>query len=936
MWFGLLGPLQVKLGDRELPVSSARLRALLASLLFTPGQLVPSARLAELVWDDDPPSRSAITLRSYIKRLRQVLGPAGSERIVTGVGGYLIRVADDEFDITQYGALCARAEAAGMAGAWEQAVELVGCAQSLWRGCPLADISCRAMADVEVPRLEQLRLQATQWRIEAELQLGHYGKVLPELRALTAEHPLREPFHGQLMTALFRSGCQADALAAFRRARRILVSEIGVEPGPELQLLHQRILGGDHDLAAAPSAIRRAVAASFPPAPRHLPPPVLNFAGRAAELAQLTGLLRQKAALGGTTVAVIGGQAGVGKTTLAVHWAHQVANSFPDGQLYLNLNGFGPAGPPLAEADAVSSVLEALAVPAARVPASLAGRIRLYRTLLAERRVLIVLDNAKDADQVRPLLPGGAGCLVVVTSRSPLTSLVALEGASALMLDVLSEPDARQLVAQRLGAARTPADHVATDQLITACARLPLALAIATALVATRSWPSLATIAATLANPDRRLDTLTAGDQAADLRAVFDWSYQALTGPAARLFRLLAEHPGPDISVAAAASLVGLSRVQARESLAELAGLHLLSETSCARFAFHDLLRLYASEQLRALDSQTERQAAAERMLDHYLVTAANAARAISPTRDQLDLGSPAAGAQPEELTGEMEATAWLKAEHQVIMRMITYAAQAGFDTHAWQLPWALTDFLERRGHWHDYAASQRIALSSAVRLGDLAAQAHAHRYIGRACWQLQDLDLALDHLGQALELRRRLAEPTGEAGVSIDLCRVHEQRGRPDEALRCAQRGLSLYRSAQHRLGEAAALNSVGWYNAQLGTYTEAIRCCTSALELARQLGYRAAEGNSWHSLGYIHQQTGDLGQAAGSYRRAIDIFRQLSDRHSEATALIDLGQVSLAMSDLAATRRSWRQALAILDALDHPDGDQLRAHLAALPKAP
>jgi DNA-binding SARP family transcriptional activator/tetratricopeptide (TPR) repeat protein len=933
MWFGLLGPLQVQLGDRELPVSSARLRALLASLLFTPGKLVPSIRLAELVWDDAPPSRSAVTLRSYIKRLRQVLGPAGSDRIVTAVGGYLIRVADDEFDVTQYAALCAMAEAAGTAGAWPQVTELLDRAQLLWRGTPLADISCRALADVEVPRLEQLRLQATQWRIEAELRQGHHGKVLPELRSLTAEHPLREPFHGQLMAALYQSGCQADALAAYRTARHILVSEVGVEPGQDLQALHQRILAGDHDLTAAPPPIRVTVPMRLHSAPRHLPPPVLNFAGRAAELWQLTGLLRREPPAAGTTVAVIVGQAGVGKTALAVHWAHQIASSFPDGQLYLNLNGFGPVGAPLAETDAVSSVLEALAVPPARVPVSLDGRIRLYRTLLAERRVLIVLDNAKDADQVRPLLPGGVGCLVVVTSRSPLISLVALEGAGALMLDVLTESDARQLVAQRLGAARTAADPVATDQLITACARLPLALAIATALVATRSWQSLATIAATLTNPDARLDTLTTGDQTANLRAVFDWSYQALTAAAARLFRLLAEHPGPDISAAAAASLAGLPRAQARASLAELEGLHLLSETSHDRFTFHDLLRLYASERLQALDSQTERRAAAERMLDHYLATARNAAHAISPTRDLLDLGSPAAGAQPEELTSEEEATAWLTAEHQVIMRMIAYAAQARFDTHAWQLPWALTDFLERRGHWHDFAASQRIALSSAVRLGDVAAQAHAHRYIGRACWHLQDLGLALEHLGQALELRRQLAEPTGEASVSIDLCRVHEQRGRPDEALSCAQRGLSLYQSAQHRLGEAVALNSVGWFYALLGTYAEASRYCTSALELAEQLGHRMAVGNAWHSLGFIHQQTGDLGQAADSYRRAIEIFRQVSDRHSEATALVDLGQVSLASSDPAATRRTWQQALAILDDLDHPDGDQLRAQLAALP---
>jgi DNA-binding SARP family transcriptional activator/tetratricopeptide (TPR) repeat protein len=935
MWFGLLGPLLVRGEDAELPVPAAKQRVLLAALLLTPRQVVPSARLAELIWDGVPPRGSDVTLRSYIKRLRHILGSAGRERIVTAAGGYLIEVTDDELDITQYTALCSSARAAVDAGTWQQASELLGRAHHLWRGNPLADIPCRALHQTEVPRLEQLKMQVTQWRIEAELQQGQYGKVLPELHALTAEYPLREPFHRQLMIALYQSGCQADALAAYRRARSILVSEIGVEPGPDLQLVHERILAGGHDLVAVPGPSLAVMAARRPAAPRHLPPPVLNFAGRGAEIRQLTGIQRQGSAGGGTVIAVISGPAGVGKTALAVRWAHQIAESFPDGQLYLNLNGFGPAGVPVSESESIGRVLEALQVPPARIPPSLDGRRGLYRTLLAERRILMVLDNARDAEQVRPLLPGAGGSLVVVTSRSPMTSLVALEGARTLTLSVLTESEARELLAQRLGAQRIAAERVATDQLISSCARLPLALAIAAALVATRPGESLAVVAAAIGPADSRLDVLNAGDASTNLRAVFDWSYQTLTTRAAWLFRVLAEHPGPDISRPAAASLAGLPPAQASAALTELAGLHLLSETSPNRFGFHDLGRLYAAERLHALDSPGERRAAGHRMLDYYLGAARNAARAMSPARQLPELGSPAAGTQPEELADEKDATAWLKAEHHVLMRVISYAADADFDTHAWQLPWALTDFLDRNGHWHDFAASQRIALAAAIRLNDLSAQALANRYIGRACFQLQELDDALDHLGRAIDLRRQLGEPVGEAGVLIDICRVHGGRGQPDEALLCARHALSLYQSAQNRVGEAFALNAVGWYHALLGTYDEALDGCTKALELCAQFDCGIAQGHAWHSIGFIHKQMGDPAEAIKSYERALSTYRQLGDRYAEGRTLGDLGDASYALNDLPATRQLWQDALAILDELDHPDGDQLRAKIAELPEA-
>jgi DNA-binding SARP family transcriptional activator len=441
MWFGLIGPLLVRHDDVAVIVPAAKQRILLAALLLAPGSVVSSARLTELAWNGEPPAGAAVTLRSYIGRLRRALGPAG-QRIVTADHGYLINVAEDEVDLPSYARLCGKGEAALRAGCWQEAVELLDEAERLWRGSPLSDIPCQALQDAEVHPLEQLRQLATQWQVEADLQLGHFSKVVPQLYALTAEHPLLEPFHYQLMIALYRSGRKADALAAYRQARGVLVREIGFEPGPELQLLHQRILAGDADLAAPAGPL---AAAAPPPAavPRQLPSPAANFVGRTAELDHLTALLEAGTARRGTVIALVTGAAGVGKTTLALRWAHQVAASFPDGQIFLNLNGFGPSGPPVTEGEAVTCMLEALQVSAAGMPATHDGRVGLYRTLLSQRRMLIVLDNAKNADQVRALLPGGGGCVVVITSRSPLPGLIALDDARGLTLAMLTEAEAR-------------------------------------------------------------------------------------------------------------------------------------------------------------------------------------------------------------------------------------------------------------------------------------------------------------------------------------------------------------------------------------------------------------------------------------------------------------------------------------------------------------
>ena len=495
MEFCLLGPLVVRFDGVVMPVQPGKQRAMLAALLLNAGQVVPLEQMIEALWGTAPPPSARVSVRNYVKRLRQALGDTGRARISTQPRGYLISVAAGELDVTPFAELAGRAQAAARAGSWVQAAAQARAALALWRGEPLADVDSEVLAAREVPRLAEIRLQALEARIDADLHLGHQADVIAELRGLIAVHPLREHLHALLMLALYRSGRQGEALAAYQRARLVLVAELGIEPGTGLRGLHQRILTADPALAV-PEAGPPAAGGPGPVVPRQLPAPVAHFAGRSGELAALTGLLDQsgREAPGTVVISAIGGTGGVGKTALAVHWAHQVAERFPDGQLYVNLRGFGPSDP-VPPAAALHGFLDALHVPAGQLPGDFAGQQSLYRSLLADRTVLIVLDNARDGDQVRPLLPGSPGSMVVVTSRNELAGLAAAEGARPLNLDVFTDAEAHELLARRIGPARLAAEPGAATELTALCARLPLALAITAARASARPGFTMAAIA---------------------------------------------------------------------------------------------------------------------------------------------------------------------------------------------------------------------------------------------------------------------------------------------------------------------------------------------------------------------------------------------------------------------------------------------------------
>jgi DNA-binding SARP family transcriptional activator len=955
--FCLLGPLLVRRDGVVTPVTRGKERAVLAALLLGAGRAVSLDELAETLWGSSPPRSARVTLQNYVRRLRRALADTGDSRISTLPHGYLMSVAADELDVSRFEALQVAARGAARKGAWDQAAAQMRAALSLWRGEPLADVPSELLALREAPRLTEMRLQAVEARIDADLHLGRNSAVIAELRQLASVHPLRERLHALLMLALYRDGRQAEALAAYQRARRILIDELGVEPGQELRRLEHQILTADPALetlsplpagsgpgpARAGSGPGDAAAGGGPRAaglrpadgtavPRLLPAPVAHFAGRQSELKALSRLLDEDGAQAQGTVVIsaIGGTAGVGKTALAVHWAHQVAGRFGDGQLYVNLRGFGPSGTPVTPADAVRRFLDALQVPASQIPPGPEAQQDLYRSLLAGRRMLIVLDNASDAAQVRPLLPGGPGCLVLVTSRCQLTSLIAAEGAHPLTLDVLSPAEASELLERRLGPERIAAEPDAAIELTRLCARLPLALAIAAARAAVNPGQPLAAVVTELRDAGR-LDALDVGDPAASVRAVFSWSYQQLTGEAARMFRLLGIHPGPDITVPAAASLAGRAQPQARALLRELGRAHLIAEHVPGRYAFHDLLRAYAAEQAHHTGSQAGREATVGRVLDHYLHTAARAARLINPATEPVALAPPRPGAAPEQPADYPQALAWLEREHQVLLAALTLAAGSGFDSHAWQLPWAMEPFLKAGGLWQENAATQRAALAAATRQGDAAAQALSGRLLANACTNLGDHDQALGHYASSLTLYQRLGNRLGQARIQHSLGLLAERRGRYADALSHAEQALRLCQAIGDKAGQAAALNNVGWYHGLLGDYQQARAFCRQALTLNAEVGHRWLEGDAWDSLGYAEHHLGNLAEAAACYQRALSIAQEYGDRRLEAETLTHLGDTCHAAGKLAQARQAWQQALAILKDLQDPYADQVRAKLAS-----
>lgn len=662
--------------------------------------------------------------------------------------------------------------------------------------------------------------------------------------------------------------------------------------------------------------------------PRQLPAGVRHFTGRKTELDFLTALLDEPG--GAAAIAAISGGAGVGKSALAVHWAHQHADCFPDGQLYADLRGFDAAGPPVDAATVMRRFMDALAVPPTRIPADPDALAGSYRSMLAGRHMLIVLDNVRDAGQARALLPGAAGCMILITSRSQLTDLVALEGADPLTIGLLSPDEARELLARRLGAARVAAEEPEADELITLCGHLPLALGIAAARAAANPSLPLGTLAATLRGAHRRLELLSPGTGRADVRAAFSCSYDALTAPAARLFRLLAAHPGPDFSLPAAASLAALDPTQARRVLDELTGAHLVTEPVPGRYTLSGLLRAHAAELHAARDDPGERRLALRRMLDHYLHNG-SAAAALFPTAVPLPLpttAAPAPGLTQESMAAHASAVAWFAAEHQVIMAA-AHAAD-GFDAHALQLPLLLHPYLCSTGRWRDSVAIGLLALAAARRLGDVSGQGGAHCHLGQAYRSLGHPAKAEGHLRQALTLFRRIDDPRGQGFAHGELQALRHHQQRDTDALYHAAQALAQYRIVGCRCGETRGLNNLGWCHVVLGDPARGLTCLDRAVTRQRDTGDNVGLAYTLDSVGYAHHCLGQYEHAIRCYTEAESLSRELGVRPLQAIILNHLGDAHHSAENTRAARRAWHEALDIYTGFDQQDMTGLRAKLA------
>jgi DNA-binding SARP family transcriptional activator/tetratricopeptide (TPR) repeat protein len=1001
-WLRILGPVEMQDCDDGLRRGGPQLRLLLALLALSAGQVVPVAGLVDAFWEERPPPSARASLQILVVRLRKSLAVVPGCSIDRYGDGYRLQISPRLVDVYRFRSLVRSAQATGDD---DQAIAVLGEALALWRGPALADVSGTAMVEVIRAGLAEEHLSAVQDRFGRLLAVGRDAEAAADIPLMLARHPLAERLAGMLMIAWYRSGRQAEALQVFRDLRGRLASELGVEPGAELQRLHQQILSGDPALAAPnryarlgsrgtdaatpvggsqspglapPTGERRPLAApeqaeskhggrakeasgnndhgaehasglrpqpmpsdvvlasrgngsghstsnqaiAVPVAPRQLPAAPAKFAGRRHELASLTGWLDAGAG-GAPVILAISGIPGVGKTALGLHWAHQVRERFPDGQLYINLRGFGPSQTPVTPAEAIGVFLESLGIGVNQLSPRPEARVGLYRSLLAGKRMLIVLDNARDEAQVRPLLPGSSTCVALVTSRNELTGLVAAEAACPLVLDVLTEPEARQLLASRLGAGPV-AEADAVGEVISLCGRLPLALAIAAARASRPARP-LVSLAAELQGIRHRLERLDAGDEATSIKAVFSWSYRLLSEPAARLFRLLGALSVPDITVAAAASLTGAPASSAHTALSELVRQNLIQEQASGRFSMHDLLNAYAAD----LGDDNERYSARRRVLDYYLHSAHAAVHHLYPAAHQIAIAPLVPGVTPERFIGPDQALAWMHGEHQVLQAALTTAADSGFDDHAWQLPTVLQEYFARGGYYLDWAKSQQAALAAAIRLGDEAAQASAHRSLGDALIRLGSCDDARGHLQHALELYGSLGDDAGEASCHCGMTRLSESEGDHIRSLYHARRALRLYRAVGNTSGEASALNGVGWNYALLGNNQRALSYCRKALDLHRETGNRFGEATTLDSLGYSHHQAGHHSQAVALYQQALSAYTEVGDHYYRAHTLVRLGDAHTASGDRQAACQAWQQALEIFDDLHHDDAGTVQAKL-------
>ena len=917
----ILGPVAATRQGAALDLGAPRQRAVLTLLLSRAGDTVPLSRIVEAVWGQDPPRYAVNTVHKHVGALRRVVEPGLPRRaqghwLQSDARGYRITADERTLDLLRFRALAARARHRRDPA---ERLDLFGAALSLWRGPAGEDFAAEFGVDPVIEAVNREHVDAAIEAAEDALSLGQASRILPALSLAVSMYPTNEVLCALLMRCLAGTGQRAAALEAFESLRVLLADQLGVSPGPVLAGAHLDVLRNTVEAAARPRGL---------PVPRQLPVDPVGFVGREDETRELMSVLR--AGPGAPSAGALTGTAGVGKTAVAVHVAHALADDFADGQLYIDLRGFD-ASPALSPHDVLGRFLAALDILQDRIPDGLDERAALYRSALAERRVLVVLDNARDSGQVLPLLPGTGPSRAIVTSRQQLRGLIA-GGVHAVPLDLFDHDESERFLRSRLSGRRVDAEPAAVGDLIEISGGLPLALSLLAARAAHSPSMPLSEIPAAVRRSRTALDAFV--DHAVprtSTRSVLSWSYASLSADAARLFTLLAVHPSPSVPVDEAAALAGLDIPATYALMGELVEANITAERAGGRIWRHDLLRQYSSEVL-ASAAPSARGRAEQRLYEYVTPRAVTAASVLSPGRVPLH------GLPEIQLSGapgpstESEAAAWFADEYDMIMSLVTQAPPSGrYDTYACRLAWALEHYLDRCGLWQESLAVHRAGLEAAERSGYVPAQAAMRLGITRAESHLGRFASAADEVSSALRVLATLpdADPRLVSEAHRQLSWILEQQGDLRGALSEARYALAMHPGDSREPVRAFALNAVGYYEAQLGMHEEALAHCTAAMRLLEHTTHHYGQADTWDSLGFIHARAGNLRLAAHAYERAVELFRSIGARFGEADSSLELGLILTKAADPARARHFLETALRIFGELRH---DRSRAAVEAL----
>ncbi|GAA2277427.1 BTAD domain-containing putative transcriptional regulator [Nonomuraea roseoviolacea subsp. roseoviolacea] len=919
----ILGPVEVSAGDRSLPALAPRHRAFLGYLLLHAGVVLSVERLIDAMWGPTPPDTARAQVHAALTAIRRTLRAADAAHLMqTRPAGYVIVPEPGQLDSREFAGLVAGAESEPAT-----AVKALREALALWRGPALADVQA-FYADGARGRLEDQRLAAVERLVELELAAGGHAELIDLLSGELAVHPLRERLAGQLMLALHRAGRQADALAVGRDYRRRLADEQGLDPGHAFLAVEESVLRGEPAVspqAAGPPAVSLgAVAGTLPaeaeppaaaarPVAAFLPYDIADFAGRSAQLAELC-----EGASQGVTISAIDGMAGIGKTALAVHAAHRLAERYPDGRLFIDLHAHTEGQRPLEPAEALEALLRQLGVPTERIPAAVTERAALWRAELAGRRVLLVLDNAADTAQVRPLLPGASNSLVLITSRQRLTGL---DGARTLSMDVLPLPDAVALFTGIVGE-RAAAEPAAVAEVLLLCGFLPLAVRIAATRLRHRPHWSVAHLAGRLRDERRRLTELARSERG--VAAAFTLSYRQLTDDQQRLFRLLGLHPGRDIGPHAAAALADLPVEHAEDVLEDLLDAHMLQQRALGRYILHDLLSRYAAQLAAEQDPPRVGQEALTRLLGHQLATASAAMDVLYPDsahrRPRVERSAP----PPVPLHDAAQALAWLDAERANLV-----LAADRDPAHTGLLATTLYRYLYDHAHHDDALALHGKALRAARSRGDATGEGRALTDLGWVHQVQGSRDVAREHFESALAACRTAEDSRGQARALIGLGRVRTDEGEHERAREADLRALDLFREIGDRFGEAVTLDHLGVVHERLGQYARAADLHHQAVELSREIGSRGGEADALDNLGVARARLGRLAEAHDHHEQALELYRRFGYRRGEARALNNLAEVAASLGEAGWAARLHTAALDLAVELNNR-GEEKRARTA------